>query len=127
MEKIKGKKQLVFLDVSIDGDPVERMIFECTAFFTKVDILVLYAFFSPQCSSSLMLPKTTENFRALCTGEKGVSAKTGKPLHYKGTFFHRIKRGYLAQATMEKVYMMGSFQVVADFDLILAALELQSK
>ncbi|KAL0323929.1 UNVERIFIED_CONTAM: Peptidyl-prolyl cis-trans isomerase CYP95 [Sesamum calycinum] len=106
MEKIKGKKQLVFLDVSIDGDPVERMIFEL---FTDV------------------APKTTENFRALCTGgvalylfatlflptalwlllfilllpvlcgEKGVSAKTGKPLHYKGTFFHRIKRGYLAQ------------------------------
>ncbi|KAK4388944.1 Peptidyl-prolyl cis-trans isomerase CYP95, partial [Sesamum angolense] len=98
MEKIKGKKQLVFLDVSIDGDPVERMTFEL---FTDV------------------APKTAENFRALCTGEKGVSAKTGKPLHYKGTFFHRIKKGYLAQegiffvkmATMEKVYMMGSFQL----------------
>ncbi|KAK4401132.1 Peptidyl-prolyl cis-trans isomerase CYP95 [Sesamum angolense] len=42
-------------------------------------------------------PKTAENFRALCTGEKGVSLKTGKPLHYKGTFFHRIIKGYVAQ------------------------------
>lgn len=44
-----------------------------------------------------LAPKTVENFRALCTGEKGKSEETGEPLHYKGTTFHRVIRGFCVQ------------------------------
>ncbi len=41
-------------------------------------------------------PKTSENFRCLCTGEKGKSY-SGTNMHYKETSFHRILDNILIQ------------------------------
>ncbi|CAH8306818.1 unnamed protein product [Eruca vesicaria subsp. sativa] len=65
----------VFLDIDIEGQRLGRII------------IGLYG---------TLVPKTVENFRALCTGEKG-KASSGKPLHYKGKQFHRIVSGFVIQ------------------------------
>ena len=36
-------------------------------------------------------PKTVENFRSLCVGDKGIGKTTGQPLHFRGCPFHRSK------------------------------------
>jgi peptidyl-prolyl isomerase D len=65
----------VYLDISIGGIPVGRAIFELF---------------------SDLVPKTAENFRALCTGEKRMS-RSGTKLHLKNSIFHRVVKDFMIQ------------------------------
>ena len=38
-----------------------------------------------------------QNFRCLCTGERGAGRVSGKALHYKNSIFHRVIKGFMMQ------------------------------
>merc|ERR1711920_606087 len=65
----------VFFDMTIGGQAAGRITMELR---------------------SDVAPKTAENFRALCTGEKGIG-KSGKPLHGEGSAFHRVIPQFMCQ------------------------------
>ena len=47
-------------------------------------------------SDAPLVPGAARQFRALCTGEKGTGA-SGKPLHFKGSAFHRVIPDFMCQ------------------------------
>ena len=70
-----SENPVVFFDISIGGSSKGRI-----EMVLRADVV----------------PKTAENFRCLCTGEKGIG-RSGKILHFKGSSFHRVIPGFMCQ------------------------------
>uniref|UniRef100_A0A7S3Y1Y7 Peptidyl-prolyl cis-trans isomerase n=1 Tax=Heterosigma akashiwo TaxID=2829 RepID=A0A7S3Y1Y7_HETAK len=73
--KPRHLNNIMYFDMTIDGEDAGRLTFELRA-----DIA----------------PKTCENFKALITGERGIT-EDGVKLSYEGSVFHRIVKDYLIQ------------------------------
>eukprot|EP00347_Sterkiella_histriomuscorum_P007806 403347489 len=71
----QNDNETVFLDIEVDGKYLGRLTFEL---------------FSDT-------PLTSNNFKILCTGERGLSLISDKPLCYKGSKFHKIFTDYIIQ------------------------------
>ncbi|KAH6557792.1 hypothetical protein KP509_1Z093500 [Ceratopteris richardii] len=65
----------VFLEVSMTSEPPQRIVVQLFDY---------------------KAPKTVEVFKALATGQKGVTSD-GIRLHYEGTMFNRVVHGILIQ------------------------------
>ncbi|KAM9425590.1 peptidyl-prolyl cis-trans isomerase F, mitochondrial isoform 2-T2 [Pholidichthys leucotaenia] len=65
---VTNKNPRVYFDIAADNEPLGRVTFELNA---------------------EVVPKTAENFRALCTGEHGFG--------YKGSVFHRVIPQFMCQ------------------------------
>ena len=66
----------VYLDVSIDEEPVGRIV------------IGLFGH---------LLPRAALNFKTLCKGDSGRKTVEGLPLHYKGTTFTKVVEDYMIQ------------------------------
>ncbi|KXN84557.1 Peptidyl-prolyl cis-trans isomerase cyp11 [Leucoagaricus sp. SymC.cos] len=65
----------VFMDFAVDSEPYGRVVFELL---------------------NDSAPKTCENFRSLCTGERGMSA-SGNSLYYENSIIHRSIKDFMIQ------------------------------
>ena len=75
MSTLDTVTERVYFDITLDGASVGRITF---GLFGGT------------------VPQTVKNFSCLCTGECGTG-KSGKPLYFKGSHFHRIIPGFVAQ------------------------------
>lgn len=79
MSKKEKERRRAFLDITIDGRVIGRIVLEL---FNDV------------------APKTCQNFLMLCTGMAGIGKVSGKPLHYKGSTFHRVIKNFMIQVLL---------------------------
>lgn len=68
--------QKVFFDIAVEDEKIGRIV------------MGLYG---------NQVPRTALNFEKLCTGDSGQKTTTDKPLHYKGSTFHRIIPNFMCQ------------------------------
>ena len=97
----------VFFDIAVNGKIIGRIVITLAA---------------------TIVPQTAENFRCLCTGERGAGSN-GMEMNYKGSPFHRVIPGFMCQGgditkfngTGGDSIFGGKFQVLSVLRFIITA------
>ena len=86
-----NSRTIVFLDIEVEGENQSAFAaFPVYGAREKLGRIVIQLF-------NDLVPKTAENFRALCTGERGFGSNKEKMLHFKGSIFHRVVKRFMLQ------------------------------
>lgn len=81
--RLSSSNPVVFFDITADGELLGRVEMTLAA-----DVA----------------PITVDNFRALCTGERGMGTQ-GKNLHFKGSSFHRVIPRFMCQVKISLIFL----------------------
>ena len=99
MAEPNKERPYTYFDINYGDKPIGRIVFQVYSDIVPktAENFRTHAFFLKMHLDADLLTLCCAYTGALCTGEKGIG-KSGKPLSYQGSRFHRVIQGYASQS-----------------------------